>query len=151
MDKDKYRGKRVDNGEWLRDSENIIRRKDWDGKKWTKRVFLLDGYSCNEMPKIENFVEVHPDTVGQYTSYTPRKGKDVYVGDGGVKPNNGPHIWGRYIVKFGRFMHDSHEYTGYYLDWLDAPEDELSKSLTDHGDLGFDMNIHDNDELARKP
>ncbi len=76
-----YRGKRKDNGEWIDESFDILRRKDWDGEKWNIRYFLQDGYSCNETPKTENFIEVHPSTVGQQIGLNDKNGKEIYDGD----------------------------------------------------------------------
>lgn len=91
MREHKFRGTRVDNGEWIRDSRDILCRDDWDENKgWTKRVFLQDGYSCNETPKTENFVEVHPETVGEYIGRKDKNDIEIYEGD---KTNCGIVEW----------------------------------------------------------
>ena len=60
-----YRGKRIDNGEWILESETYI--KDGDG------VWLSDE-NCN-------VVKVYPDTVGEFTGLLDKNGARVFEGD----------------------------------------------------------------------
>ena len=144
-----YRAKRKDNGEWIEESFAILRRKDWDGEKWNVRYFLQDGYSCNETPKIENFIEVIPDTVSQSTSLKDKNGKEIWEGD--------IVVWGKYkrvwVVVFNEKM------AGWYM----QPIENFSTGKDEHGQIcklienifgGRDKtaevigNIHDNPKGA---
>ncbi len=62
-------------------SYDLIRRHDWIEEKWIDRYFMQDGYSCNITPKINDFVEVDPKTIEEYTGHKDKNDIEVYGGD----------------------------------------------------------------------
>ena len=134
-----FRGKRMDNGEWITDSETYIR--DGDG------IWLSD--------ENLNVVTVLPETVGQYTGLTDKNGVRIFEGDildvssdvayGGVAV----HRLGYFVVEFhnGCFMKSA----------LDDPQLSFFDNAKRKGLYHFistDIhkivgNIHDNPELLK--
>jgi len=63
----KFRGKRVDNGEWVYGDLHY-------GEEPGRVVFIFD-YTYR------SYVAVIPETVGQWTGFLDEKGREVYEGD----------------------------------------------------------------------
>lgn len=64
----KFRGRRLDNREWVYGS--LIIFHDWEGNR---RVQIVDD--------VGNIYEADPATVGQYTGLKDKDGKEIYEGD----------------------------------------------------------------------
>lgn len=130
-----FRGKRIDNGEWV-EGYYIKAVHHWH-KRGIHEDWIITGASANGgWFAIHNRHAVDPETVGQYTGLTDKNGKKIFEGDivrGAV---------GDMIVFYGEIAG-----VGYGFQW-EAVDGKPCESMTGFIDeyevIG---NIHDDPEL----
>lgn len=142
-----FRGKRIDDGEWL---QGYL----WDGNDSSYIIPHSLGMNYYEKEKrmMAFASEVDPETVCQYTGLTDENGRKIFEGDIFKHHFNKSTIS---IVKYGEYRNpfndDEHTgHVGFYVDWLE-------KKHVLRADLGYWAklskvigNIFDNPELAKQ-
>lgn len=133
----KFRGKRVDNGEWIYGYYGI-KGFETDLEKHYIMVSTLASENTNPFFYFTD-IEVIPETVGQFTGLTDKNGKEIYEGDI-CRDTDGRQLEVGWYNKFASFVLKSERWV--FKHWFgescDAEEVEVIS------------NIHDNPELLQQ-
>lgn len=143
-----YRGKRKDNGEWVKGG-SIIKAQDgiWIIPTGGIIQYIADS---RELGYVEA-IPVAPETVGQYTGLTDKNGKRIFEGDI-IKY----HLWDDKFdyceVKFGYFYAAMDSYNGgpalgFYLADINGKADDIGFFENLYKFVEVIGNIHDNPKL----
>ena len=138
----KFRGKRTDNGEWV--YGNLVRGCD------EKYAYIVE-FGNRELCR--NYVNVNPDTVGQYTGLTDKNGKKIFEED---MINPFDDKIDKMVVEFrlGQFLLCLYGERGYMAEygWEESGNYGCfeAEPLSSYGDdIEVIGNIHDSPELLR--
>lgn len=134
----KFRGKRIDNGEWT--YGDLIANSAASMPR-IKPMFI----DCDTSTDIK---VVDPNTIGQFTGLTDKNGKEIYEGDILVWGENGYKVPPIIVM----FKHGSFGYT-YIEDWFHSFAGNTNFTFNPlNTDVRFEIvgNIHDNPELIKQ-
>jgi uncharacterized phage protein (TIGR01671 family) len=139
----KFRGKRIDNGEWVYGYYFIEERDIEDGIIWRDIPQIQQRYGDHFQ-----YFDVDPATIGQYTGLKDKNGTEIYEGDI-VSPSNSWNPELKFVVTFGEGVFDSgyYSFTGFYLISDDGRQGEDQYELSKDSVYEIIGNIHDNPEL----
>ena len=144
-----FRGKRLDNGEWVdgylyeHEPALVGIASENDVPEPSKWFIARTGFADWNMPRPVEFVEIDPSTVGQYTGLKDKNGNRIWEGDilGSRYDDLYPDDVSIEVVKWFR--------NGWYI----QQGENLPDALDEDGVLpGSEIigNVHDNPELMEK-
>lgn len=138
-----FRGKRVDNGEWVEGLPFFEENRCYI----IEDLFICDEYQCTGAVNSS----VIPETVGQFTGLTDKNGKKIFEGDivrckyANVPKNE--HIQ-KVVFEGCKFMAEFSE-GGCYSELYDGSTPLTFKRTAYMNEIEVIGNIHDNPELLK--
>ena len=134
----KFRGKRIDNGEWVYGSLDLTANSaaiSWD---------RID----NDGDTVPWFANVDPASVGQFTGLLDKNGKEIYEGDIITVSGRYPRValWDKmmWALMPTEYYHDAY----FWVMNLQHPRPDWWEEFSDEFEIIG--NIHDNPELLKE-
>jgi len=140
-----FRGKRLDNGEWVYGNLNYGTIEI----KSIKDSYYISDFDVTPLDK--KFYFVIPKTVGQYTGLTDKNGKKIFEGDILQVKQHGKTGVRTCAIYFGEYIDADNVLEGYHCIgfYLKVDDECCSIGALLDSDFEFEIigNIHDNPEL----
>lgn len=142
-----FRGKRVDNNEWV--FGDLIRNLIYDGREKEMRIGDIYFEHNGDIHGTAVY-KVIPETVGQYTGLTDKNGKKIFEGDiiSATALDTGKEQ--RAVVCFGNFIDENNndEYIGFFIEF-DGIKTTITQLSMEECKNRIEVigNIYDNPEL----
>lgn len=153
-----FRGKRLDNGEWVYGYYyNFL------GEVSIIDVgFGLASEGSSMAFSLPDVIRVDPSTIGQFTGLKDKNGEEIYEGDvvkgtwSDHSESDRPDLWTYAVVKFGEGEVDASDYedfsiyiVGFYLDYIKGC-DSTPATILHYKQIEVIGNIYENPELLEK-
>ena len=152
-----FRGKRLDNGEWV---QGYYAQGVWYVDEKEMHIIFPTDVAFYPHCEISNYEIVDPETVGQYTGLTDKNGTKIFEGDILEVKNK---ITYNTVVKYGEYTPDyfikllelnrgtatTSKFYGLYCETLNEEHKELVITNSTQY-LKVIGNIHDNPELLER-
>jgi uncharacterized phage protein (TIGR01671 family) len=127
----KFRGKRIDNGDWV---EGDLVHDYWISYNQTLKISIR--YKIGDYYSFP--IEIHPSTVGQFTGLIDKNGKEIYEGDV-VEYESYPRNQNEQ-VSFSLYEAGFYPFTkpalgGYEWDYIDSKHCQIIGNIHDNPDL----------------
>lgn len=141
-----FRGKRIDNGEWVYGYYARL----YGGKKNKVSCRIYTGSAETDCDTwYPNWFEVVPATIGQYTGLIDKHGRKIFEGDIisiPIEEDRSPWKPNWIYYKKAKVYFDTKRY-GWYVEFSDY----YKLSLEEYDETGIEVicNIHDNPELLK--
>ena len=145
-----FRGKRVDNGEWVEGCYYESKISGCFILSPKIKVRKKDGVIIKDSFEV---AEVIPETVGQYTGLTDKNGEKIFEGDiiSAITLDMGKEQ--RAVVCFGNFIDENNgdEYIGFYIEFDGIKTTAAQLAMEEcKNRIEIIGNIYDNPELLEE-
>ena len=132
-----FRGKRIDNGEWVEGGYFL--------EPYTDKTFIVTWNSFGL--GFIDYIEVVPETVGQYTGLNDMNGKRIFEGDIFRCDNAMGYVrFGTYASVYA----NKNTHIGFFIEWIIDRMLRIDLAFwTEQRKIEVIGNIHDNPELLK--